>query len=588
MEGYFLNVQNDNIGCYLSSEQIDMLSIIQCTSHEELIDFVFKCKQLKGCYEKEEFNNPNLESLKRIFVKKYQDTLVLHNSDQQTIINNTFRHLGLNENDIIKIKEYLSKNLSVQELSDYFKKEYPENYMEILKQANRFVSVERDQNKDQNLYEELLVINENLSKFDTILIGSGRPEIVINRYFENNEDRYDKYFAERDLAFAKRNNKHVRYHSLLTKHSNEKTFVGMSKDEIIEELTKYVKSTIDFINNYNMNNKLNNGTPVINSIDLFNELISFKENADGQYENIWGTKTKYEITTQDICQIFEYAKINKASGMNYLYNEPFLEDSKRRKKVLEEFHKMNKESPGLIDTLGTQMHISMYTTIEQIRDCFKDLKQLQDNGFKIQITEFDLSLSKREYLDIKKNNPSLSNEQIFELIYKKKGEKIQLISSIINEVGIKLDGISYWSLTDLTDCNLERVRTQLLDEKIIGDINEFTTACGGLFPTYIKYKNIKNNNQYEQIFEEKIKQYYEYPELLRMLPANEQVILRKHVENYEKKLMQEEQQYQQNKPKQKILEKKQNNTGFVDILVLSLLTGFLGGVLTTLILLILK
>lgn len=75
---------------------------------------------------------------------------------------------------------------------------------------------------------------------------------------------------------------------------------------------------------------MQDGTSVINAIDLFNELVSFNKNEKGEYENIW--ETKYGITIEDICRVFSYAKEHKPDGVNYLYNEPFLEDAARRKK----------------------------------------------------------------------------------------------------------------------------------------------------------------------------------------------------------------------------------------------------------------
>lgn len=52
---------------------------------------------------------------------------------------------------------------------------------------------------------------------------------------------------------------------------------------------------------------------------------------------------------------------------------------------------------------------------------------------------------------------------------------------------MRLDGISYWSLTDGIDCNLERIRTNYLLDESITDIKQIPTVCGGLFPTYKKF-----------------------------------------------------------------------------------------------------
>lgn len=491
MDLYNLNVNTSNIGGYFSSEQLDMLSIIQCQTCEEIISFVHQCKQLNGIFSKEDlqnFINQDLEELKQKVFKEYQKTLVLHNSNKQDILDNTLHHLDIKQEDIEVIKKiYITKNIeTITYIKEYIKNRYPNNYKDIFKQAHRFISVERDQIKMPNLYNEFVLLNENLTVFNTLLVGSGKPEVVINDFFdEDNQEQFDFYFAKNDLDFASKNNKHVRFHSLLTKGAAESLFIGKSKEEILKILTSYVKNTIDFVNEYNTIHTLADGTPVINAIDLFNEIVSFDKNNRGQYENIW--ESRYGITIQDLCNIFEYAKTHKPQGVNYLYNEPFLEDSERRKKVFEVLQSINSASNGLIDTLGSQMHITFRTSDEQIQECFKDFKFLQDTqNINIQITEFDLSLSENETLKIIGDKPKISYEEVYYM----KRDKINSISSIINDSGVRLNGISYWSLTDNIDCNLERVRTSLLKKGIISDINQVPTVCGGLIPTSSQYTNL--------------------------------------------------------------------------------------------------
>ena len=81
----------------------------------------------------------------------------------------------------------------------------------------------------------------------------------------------------------------------------------------------------------------------------------------------------------------------------------------------------------------------------------------------------------------------------YEQIYAMKRDRVDNISSIINNSGLKLNGVSYWSLTDNVDCNLERVRTNLLNKGVISDIKQVPTVCGGLIPTSKQYVNMINN-----------------------------------------------------------------------------------------------
>lgn len=503
MNLYNLNISSNNVGGYFSSEQLDLLSIIECQTYEDIINFVYKCDQLKGVFSRNDLKNfvyQDFEQLKRFVFKTYQNTLVPHDSDKEVVLNNTLYRLGLNEEEMDVIKRAYSHGKSpeiIKYIAGYIQSKYPNNYVEIIKQVHHFISTERDQNKNSDLYDELVYIYNNLSTFDTLLIGSGKPEIVINDLLsDDNKDKFDFYFAQRDLDFAFKNNKHVRLHSFLTKNACEQLFVGKTKEEILQTLTNYVKASVDFVNNYNSTHRLNDGTPIISAIDLFNELVSFDKNERGEYENIW--ETKYGITIEDICRVFDYAKEHKPDGVSYLYNEPFLEDTERRKKVIETLQQINSKTNGLIDTLGSQMHITFRTSNEQLQSCFSDFKDLQETqGLKIQITEFDLSLGESETLKTIGDNPEFSYEQVYDIKKQRLGE----ISTIINNSGVRLSGISYWSLTDKIDCNLERVRTNLLNKGIITNINQVPTVCGGLIPTTSQYVNVIEENNYQNVSE---------------------------------------------------------------------------------------
>ena len=87
---------------------------------------------------------------------------------------------------------------------------------------------------------------------------------------------------------------------------------------------------------------------------------------------------------------------------------------------------------------------------------------------------------------------------------------------------------------------------------------------------------------------EQIQKYYEYPELLEMLPEEERAKWQRYIDIYTKIKEQEQIQKEQNKPKQKIYKKEEQKAGFADVLLLSLITGFLAGVLTTLTMIIIQ
>ena len=472
MDIYSLNVDSPIKGGYFSSEQIDLLSIIQCQSIDELMKFIANCDQINhvhGIFES--INGMDLESAKRSIFKSYQDSMVYHDQGLDASRINRFNYLGIT---------------SEEELISVIDKSHPRS-QEILSLNHHFISEEWDQTKSIS-YEEMETLNSQLPLFNSMLIGSGKIYKVINKYDTNKDTKYDFYFAKRDLDFAYKNGKQVRFHSLLVKDDG-KIFNEKSKEEIMDIIKEYVKQSIDFIKNYNSSHKINiNGKeePVINAVDLFNEILSFDKNKQGEYYNIW--EQKYGISMPELMSCFEYALVNKPEGVNYLYNEPFLEDDQRRQKV---FETLAQTTPGLIDTLGSQMHITITQDIDSIKRCFADFKRLQDNGMQIQITEFDMCLGRSDVPRVFGPNADISLERV----YQEKDKKISEISSVIRESGVRLSGISYWSLTDGIDCNLERIRSNALANHEISNVNEIPTVCGGLVPTHKKLVKNKELSQ---------------------------------------------------------------------------------------------
>ncbi len=463
-----LKLDADIFGGYFSSEQIDMLSIIQCKNFNDLVTFIKYCDQINRVPDiYENLDSIDLETAKRMVFKKYQDTLVSHDSTKDESALNKFKYLGIVASDLESIIDR--------------KHPYSE---EIVTLNHHFVSRERDQLKNENLYDEMVFLESQLDNFNSIVVGSGKIYTIVNKFFRNKEleKRYDFYHVKRDLAFALRNRKQVRFHSLLVREDPNNLFEGKNKNQILEIISEYVKNTINFISEYNKNNKIIvNGKeePQIYAIDLFNEIISFDKDKDGDYNNIW--VKKYGISLKEIIETFEYAKTNKPEGVKYLYNEPFLENGDRRKKVLETISEIEVLSPGLIDTLGSQMHITIREDLNNIKNCYEDFKAFQDStGKNVEITEFDMSLCKNDIERVFGEKPDVQPSQVYDI----KKEKINEISQIINNSGVKLSGVSYWALTDGIDFNLERIRSDFLKEEKIKNSTEIPSAFGGLFSTH--------------------------------------------------------------------------------------------------------
>ena len=261
-----LKVDSPIIGGYFSSEQIDLLMIVQCQSIEELISFIENCDQINHLPNILSFiQGKDLESAKRTIFKIYQDTMVYHDKSMKEARENALSHMKL-----LGLE-------SADELQSIISPTHP-LHRTIVDFNHHFVSLERDQLKDPELYDEIVALSERLSMFNSIIIGSGCIYNVINRFESDKEKRFDFYHALRDLDFAYKHGKQVRFHSLLVKEITELTR-GKTKEELIPLITDYVKRTIDFIAEYNKTHKVMiNGReePVINAVDLFNEIVSFR------------------------------------------------------------------------------------------------------------------------------------------------------------------------------------------------------------------------------------------------------------------------------------------------------------------------
>ena len=278
----------------------------------------------------------------------------------------------------------------------------------------------------------------------------------------------------------------------------EEHLIGRPKEEVLKELQEYVKHSIDFISKYNEEHKIN-GKGVITSVDLFNEIISF----DPPYRNMW--EELHGVSNEELARIFQYALDNKPEGITYVYNEPFLENSERRQAVLKQLEQINSLCPGLIDTIGTQMHIEMSQNPEDVKRCFEDLKQ---EGVNIQITEFDMCLPERFMFD--ENGKVRSESEILDFINKKTGIRIgsitelkemrmDKISRAIEETGVSLEGITYWSISDTLDHNLERTNRKTFEQGLQRDVA--TTRYAGLYSDFSKEKEIEQGSNQQDTYE---------------------------------------------------------------------------------------
>ena len=503
MQEFSLKLESPINGIYLNSETIELLSIIQCENMEELKDFAINCSQLNISEDDlNSWNGNDIEAIKRMLVEQYKSTLVSMEQsikNRRSVLELALKHSGITADEV---DSYISvfQNNGYEGIKKKLKAEHPESYDIFTEKAHRFIGTERDQ-MTSITYEELSGLNDILSNHNTLLIGAGRYYDVTKKMYDEhipNMEKYDFYYAQRGLDFCYKNGMYARYHTLLDKQTMEEYLIGKQKEYVLEELQKYVKKSIDFISKYNEEHKIN-GKGVICSVDLLNEIISFDE----PYRNMW--QELYGISNEELVSIFQYALENKPNGVTYVYNEPFLENPERRQVVIEQLSRINELAPGLIDTIGTQMHIEMTQNIDDIRQCFEGFKRLEELGIGTQITEFDMCLPERFMFD--ENGKIRSEQDLVELINSKisksgitigsiaefKSMRMDEISKAIEETGVQLDGITYWSISDTLDHNLERTNRKTYEQGLQREIAQ--TRYAGLYSGLERNQTIMLENK---------------------------------------------------------------------------------------------
>ena len=503
MQEFSLKLESQINGIYLNSETIELLSIIQCKNIEELKGFAINCSQLNISEEDlTSWNDNDIEDIKRMLVEQYKSTLVSMEQsikNRRSVLELALKHSGITADEV---DSYISvfQNNGYEGIKKKLKAEHPESYDIFTEKAHRFIGTERDQ-MTSITYEELSGLNDILSNHNTLLIGAGRYYDVTKKMYDEhipNMEKYDFYYAQRGLDFCYKNGMYARYHTLLDKQTMEEHLIGKQKEYVFGELQEYVKKSIDFISKYNEEHKIN-GKGVICSVDLLNEIISFDE----PYRNMW--QELYGISNEELVSIFQYALENKPDGVTYVYNEPFLENPERRQVVIEQLSRINELAPGLIDTIGTQMHIEMTQNIDDIRQCFEDFKRLEQLGIGTQITEFDMCLPERFMFD--ENGKIRSEQDLVELINSKisksgitigsiaefKSMRMDEISKAIEETGVQLDGITYWSISDTLDHNLERTNRKTYEQGLQREIAQ--TRYAGLYSGLERNQTIMLENK---------------------------------------------------------------------------------------------
>ena len=495
----YLNINDSGKkGVYLSQQQIDLLLITQIKSKNELIDFFNSCSQFS--YKNIEDiipsintfdNNHSLELCTRELFKAYQDSLIsyIDNSNMTQLEQAQYKleKLGVVGEEKERTLSYLING----DISSAYKYLESIRGQEFIINFNRFMRDDFENVKSIS-YDEMVELNNRIisnPEIDTVIIASSKYDNVI---YQGPSGQYaDHYFAERALDYCRKTQLHMRYHALFD-YSHLTNLVNSGKtekdkDEILAQMKFFVNNSMQFINSHNF--ELNDGSKVINLVEIFNELVEYNKPANDRtaYDMAW--EKYFGITTSDLVSCFD--EVHKPDGVSFMYNETMLEESPiRRKKVEEVFFDIMKQKNGFIDKFGTQMHLTNlhgmnsnepFSEINQVSEMFDLISVIQNgkdgiSGVSTEITEFDIHIQTDTMLKAIKmiKDGQLSFEQIISM----KQSWINNISNLANQKGIKFDRATYWSLIDSIDHNLCRSNIMLQKYGI-----QIPSVMAGLFIT---------------------------------------------------------------------------------------------------------
>lgn len=466
---YELKISSPTKGINLGETQIDLLAITELTSTNELIKFITECAQLN--YSEEELKllyKTRLSDAKRKVFEDYRATLIGTDDikkDPMISLRRKLKTLGLSEGNIEEIISLYVKGKK-EEVINQLTTSLNLDLQTIMAQSFGKHSIDQQDVKCSS-YEEFESLAKKISEYDCVAITSGKYQYVMNR------NQFDSYHVKRVLDFCKSHDIQVRYGSLLTSDMIE-TFLGQEKEEIKEKLRNYLSETINFIVQYNDENKLSDGMPVIRSVTLFDELINLKKDKSSQqgYYNIWN---QLGLTTEDIVDIFAPVIGNKPAGIEYIYNEAFVETEEKRNAQLALAKEIINLAPELIDTFGTKMHINTDFSQETLEKTFIDLQAFHINtGTSIAITEFDMHISNFTLNKMKQDKKT--KEEIEEYVAITKTAQLKNVERIARNVGLEFTEISYGAITDSMDQNKKKYG----EETLFGGLFGYTLMPQGI------------------------------------------------------------------------------------------------------------
>lgn len=589
-----LNLNTEKNGIYLSQQQIDLLMITELQSKEEIKEYIenicgqFPYKSAEDIIENfESLSNDNLEQLeqaKRILFKKYQESIVDYISySQMSNVEKAkvkLERLGISGQELENCLLQVSQG-RIDEAFTYLGKKYGNDF---ITKFNRSMNDDFENVKSVS-YDEMKSLSDliqNDKSIDTIIMATGKFNNSI--YPSLNGYVFDPYLTNKALQYCASHNLHMRYHSLFDQDYVEqllKQGKGIKDhDQILDEMKLFVQISMQYIEKYNR--QFPDGSMLINEVEIFNELVERnKNNKNAPYEMIW--KKHFGITLEELVSCFD--GIKKPFGVEYMYNETTLTESPfKRQKVEETLSKIISAKPDLIDRFGDQMHLSDEDVMskngrDNLRETAQMIKRIQDRKIYVDGKEKHIKTECTEH-DFHFTKPFLENVNLMQQggqevdLWQVKGKMQDYIGKTYISNGVNFERSTYWSLFGKNDHNLVRANKRIIEENNKREKDGkkdkplIVTMSAGLIPDGKSFANVKSlqSKKGEKIIDNGSK----YQESF-VKSSQDETRVYYQTNNQES--------HQLNKPKVKTLTKNlnngtPNNKGFINIIALSLIIGF--------------
>jgi len=451
-----LSNRSTNTGVYINGLLAHLLTIVNCSTKEEILKYISSCGQQLGTFNMDR----DLEAIKREVFRKYQDSLNHYLKSSQMSryekAKQKLEELGISDKDKIDI---LNAFMTSGEQTAYQLLE--SRYGIEIREKFNHSHLDDYANIKSASYEQIAELNRRI-KSDTSIDTIVMADVKYNNcmFMTGNGIIFDPFYIERTLDYARSIGKNVRLNALFDTAIAEKFkqmgYTQADHDKVLSAMQRYVSNMISFVQKYNQEHPNHK----INTIEIFNELIEYKKDISERdsYDEIW--LKNFGISLEEIIDVFD--KVPKPDGVRFMYNETLLEESPiRLQKVEETINRIREIKPNLIDVFGNQMHIFIGGHLQE-QDIITHqrinqmLKRLQDSGLPVEITEFDITVSPDRIIQLS----GISDD----VIYGVKSEVARQLGDLQRQAGLNLERTTYWNLLPnvshrLTNSNVQRLES---------------------------------------------------------------------------------------------------------------------------------